>query len=145
MNSSGFDLVTAVDEAFARLERQSTDFEHRPAQARMARRWAEVLERGGVLAVEAPTGIGKSLAYLLPALLLRAGGSGPIVVSTHTKALQEQLVSRDVPLASRALGRPVRAATLKGRASYLCRRRAKARLRQRRLFAASGAALDAES
>ncbi|HET9952839.1 MAG TPA: helicase C-terminal domain-containing protein [Candidatus Eisenbacteria bacterium] len=145
MNSSGFDLVTAVDEAFARLERQSTDFEHRPAQARMARRWAELLGRGGVLAVEAPTGIGKSLAYLLPAILLRAAGSGPIVVSTHTKALQEQLVSRDVPLAARALGRPVRAATLKGRASYLCRRRAKARLRQRRLFAASGAALDAES
>jgi ATP-dependent DNA helicase DinG len=145
MNSSAFDLVTAVGEAFDRLERQSTDFEHRPAQARMAQRWAELLGRGGVLAVEAPTGIGKSLAYLLPALLLRAAGSGPIVVSTHTKALQEQLVSRDVPLAARALGRPVRAATLKGRASYLCRRRAKARLRQRRLFAGSGGALDAEA
>ncbi len=143
MNSSDFDLVTLVEEAFERLERSSPDFEHRPAQTRMAHRWAELLLRRGVLAVEAPTGVGKSLAYLVPALLLRAAGSGPIVVSTHTKALQEQLVTRDVPLAARALGRPVRAATLKGRASYLCRRRAHARLRQGRLFA-GGAPLDAE-
>ncbi|MEK7317339.1 MAG: DEAD/DEAH box helicase, partial [Candidatus Eisenbacteria bacterium] len=128
MNSSDFDLVTLAEEAFERLERCSPDFEHRPAQARMAHRWAELLLYRGVLAVEAPTGVGKSLAYLVPALLLRAAGSGPIVVSTHTKALQEQLVTRDVPLAARALGRPVRAATLKGRASYLCRRRAHARL-----------------
>lgn len=143
MNSSDFDLVTLVEEAFERLERSSPDFEHRPAQARMAHRWAELLLHRGVLAIEAPTGVGKSLAYLVPALLLRAAGSGSIVVSTHTKALQEQLVTRDVPLAARALGRPVRAATLKGRASYLCRRRAHARLRQRRLFA-GGAPLDAE-
>jgi ATP-dependent DNA helicase DinG len=145
MNSREFDLVTAVEEAFERLERSSSDFEHRPAQARMARRWAELLMGRGVLAIEAPTGVGKSLAYLVPALLLRSGGSGPIVVSTHTKALQEQLVSRDVPLAARAIGRPVRAATLKGRASYLCRRRATARLRQRRFLAVSGTPLDGEA
>ena len=94
MNSRDFDLVAAVAEAFERLESASPEFEHRPAQARMARRWAELLLHRGVLAVEAPTGVGKSLAYLLPALLLRAGGSGPIVVSTHTKALQEQLGRR---------------------------------------------------
>ncbi|HEU4724476.1 MAG TPA: DEAD/DEAH box helicase, partial [Candidatus Eisenbacteria bacterium] len=145
MNSRDFDLVAAVAEAFERLERDAPEFEHRPAQARMARRWAELLLNRGVLAIEAPTGVGKSLAYLLPALLLRAGGSGPIVVSTHTKALQEQLITRDVPLAARALGRPVRAATLKGRASYLCRRRARSRLRQRRLFGAGGAPLDADA
>ena len=145
MNSRDFDLVAAVEEAFERLERSTLEFEHRPAQARMARRWAELLHHRGVLAVEAPTGVGKSLAYLVPALLLRAAGSGPIVVSTHTKALQEQLITRDVPLAARALDRPVRAATLKGRASYLCRRRAHARLRQRRLFAGAGGALDGEA
>ena len=138
MHPGDFDLPAVVEKAFARLERETPDFEHRPAQARMARRWSETLASGGVLAVEAPTGVGKSLAYLLPALALRAGGSGAIVVSTHTKALQEQLLGHDVPLASRALGRPVRAATLKGRASYLCRRRAHARLRQRRLFAGLG-------
>jgi len=104
----------------------------------MARLWDETLERGGVLAVEAPTGVGKSFAYLLPALLLRSRGSGPVVVSTHTKALQDQLLSRDVPLAIAAVGKPLRVTTLKGRASYLCRRRARSRLAQRRLFAAFG-------
>ncbi|HEU4335066.1 MAG TPA: helicase C-terminal domain-containing protein [Candidatus Eisenbacteria bacterium] len=138
MHSGEFDLPAVVEKAFARLERETPDFEHRPAQARMAQRWSGTLAAGGVLAVEAPTGVGKSLAYLVPSLALRAGGSGTIVVSTHTKALQEQLIGRDVPLAARALGRPVRAATLKGRASYLCRRRAHARLRQRRLFTAAG-------
>ena len=117
MHSGEFDLPAVVEKAFARLERETSDFEHRPAQARMAQRWSETLASGGVLAVEAPTGVGKSLAYLVPALALRAGGSGTVVVSTHTKALQEQLIGRDVPLAARALGRSVRAATLKGRAS----------------------------
>jgi ATP-dependent DNA helicase DinG len=145
MDSGRFDLPALVAEAFARLERVEPAFEHREAQSRMAARWAEALSRGGVIAVEAPTGVGKSLAYLVPALLLRAAGSGTIVVSTHTKALQEQLLENDVPLAERALGRPVRAATLKGRASYLCRRRARARLRQRRLFAGSGALLEGEA
>jgi len=144
MNSRDFDLTASVEEAFARLERATLDFEHRPAQTEMARRWSETLMVGGALVVEAPTGVGKSLAYLLPALALRAAGSGPIVVSTHTKALQQQMIDRDVPLAARALhlGRAVRATTLKGRASYLCRRRAQGRLRQRRLFAAGGATVD---
>jgi hypothetical protein len=146
MNSRDFDLPKSVSQAFARLERGAPEFEHRPSQGEMARRWSETLVRGGALVIEAPTGVGKSLAYLLPALVLRAGGSGPIVVSTHTKALQAQLIDRDVPIAARALGRAVRAATLKGRASYLCRRRAQGRLRQRRLFAGgAGAALDAET
>jgi ATP-dependent DNA helicase DinG len=146
MNSRDFDLPKSVGQAFARLERGAPEFEHRPSQGEMARRWSETLVRGGALVIEAPTGVGKSLAYLLPALVLRAGGSGPIVVSTHTKALQAQLIDRDVPIAARALGRAVRAATLKGRASYLCRRRAQGRLRQRRLFAGgAGAALDAET
>ncbi|HEX7079071.1 MAG TPA: ATP-dependent DNA helicase [Candidatus Eisenbacteria bacterium] len=109
----------------------------------MASLWAETLDRGGILAVEAPTGIGKSLAYLIPALWLRARGSGPIVVSTYTKTLQDQLLARDVPLALRATGLPMRVATLKGRSSYLCRRRAHARLAQRRLFDAAG--LDEEA
>ena len=124
--------------ALGRLGRLVPTFERRPGQLEMARLWDRTLQRGGVLAVEAPTGVGKSLAYLLPALLLRSRGSGPVVVSTHTKALQDQLLSRDVPLAIGAVGRPLRVTTLKGRASYLCRRRARSRLAQRRLFAAFG-------
>ncbi|MBI4364285.1 MAG: ATP-dependent DNA helicase, partial [Candidatus Latescibacteria bacterium] len=123
-----------LDSAFDRLSRLP-GWEDRPGQRAMARFWGETLERGGVLAVEAPTGIGKSLAYLIPALLLRARGSGPAVVSTCTKALQEQLLNQDVPLAVRAIGRPLRVVALKGRQNYLCRRRAETRLAQRGLFA----------
>lgn len=133
-------LPSAVESAFARLERYLTPFERREGQMEMAARWTETLERGGTLAVEAPTGIGKSLGYLLPALLHRSRGSGPILVSTHTKALQDQLIRRDLPLAIKATSLPLRAMVLMGRGSYLCRRRAQSRLAQRRLFAAEGEA-----
>jgi len=128
-------LSDAVEAAFARLSRDMA-FERREGQLEMAARWSEALERGGTLAIEAPTGIGKSLAYLVPALAHRTRGSGPILVSTHTKALQDQLVRADAPLAFAALGPRLRVMALQGRASYLCRRRAASRLAQRRLFAA---------
>jgi ATP-dependent DNA helicase DinG len=123
-----------LDSALERLGRRERGWEDRPGQREMARLWAETLEDGGTLVVEAPTGIGKSLAYLLPALIRRVRGSGPVVISTCTKVLQEQLRRRDVPLACRAIGFPLRAVTLKGRQNYLCRRRAEARLNQRALF-----------
>src|SRR5678815_192780 len=123
-----------LDSALERLGRRERDWEDRPGQRAMANLWADTLEDGGVLVVEAPTGIGKSLAYLLPALIRRHHGSGPVVVSTCTKALQEQLRRRDVPLACRAIGFPLRVVTLKGRQNYLCRKRAEARLNQRSLF-----------
>ena len=122
MTTSEKKIQEPLRAALGRLGRLVPTFERRPGQLEMARLWDETLERGGVLAVEAPTGVGKSLAYLLPALLLRYRGSGPVVVSTHTKALQDQLLTRDVPLAIAAVGAPLRVATLKGRASYLCRR-----------------------
>ena len=131
-------LQTSLDQAFARLERLDPGFEHREGQREMAALWSDALDRGGLLAVEAPTGIGKSLAYLLPAILLRARGSGPILVSTHTKTLQDQLLTRDVPLALRAAGLSLRVVTLKGRQAYLCRRRAHARLAQRRIALGAG-------
>ncbi len=127
-----------LDSALERLSRRERGWEDRPGQRAMARLWSETLETGGALVVEAPTGIGKSLAYLLPALIRRVRGSGPVIVSTCTKALQEQLLRRDVPLACRAIGSPLRVVTLKGRQNYLCRRRAEARLSQRALFAPAG-------
>ena len=138
MTTSEKKIQEPLRAALGRLGRLVPTFERRPGQLEMARLWDETLERGGILAVEAPTGVGKSFAYLLPALLLRYRGSGPVVVSTHTKALQDQLLTRDVPLAIAAVGAPLRVATLKGRASYLCRRRARSRLLQRRLFATFG-------
>ena len=139
MHTSEPTMSEALASAFERLERRVPAFERRAGQLEMASRWEAALERGGVLAVEAPTGIGKSLAYLVPALLRRRVGSGPILVSTHTKALQDQLLTRDAPLAATALGGSFRAAVLKGRSAYLCRRRAASRFAQRRLFAGLGA------
>ncbi|WPB59449.1 ATP-dependent DNA helicase [Xylophilus sp. GOD-11R] len=85
----------------------------------MALAVAETIDTGGVLVVEAGTGVGKTYSYLVPALL-----SGErVLFSTATKTLQDQLFSRDLPLLIKAIGLPVRSALLKGRASYLCQQR----------------------
>ena len=89
----------------------------REAQLTMAEAVAATLSDGGVLVCEAATGTGKSLAYLVPALL----GGGTVIVSTATKALQSQLLHQDVPLACAAAGRSARVELLKGRANYVCR------------------------
>jgi len=100
------------------VARSLPGFESRPEQAALATAVERALATGEHLVAEAGTGIGKSLAYLLPAL-----GSGQrVVVATATKALQEQLLAKDVPAAARALGRQVRVVVLKGRQNYLCRK-----------------------
>ena len=85
----------------------------------MAEAVADALARDGKLVVEAGTGTGKTFAYLLPALL----SGRKTIISTGTKALQDQLYHRDLPLISKAVGRPVTTALLKGRANYLCLQR----------------------
>ena len=95
-------------------------FVPRAGQQAMAQAVAQTLVEGGVLVVEAGTGIGKTFAYLLPALL-----SGKrVLISTATKALQDQLFGRDIPMLLAILKTPVRTALLKGRSSYLCGHRA---------------------
>lgn len=91
-------------------------FAPRAEQIRMANAVEHLLEDGGTLVVEAGTGIGKTLAYLVPAL--RSGER--IIVSTGTKTLQDQLYFRDLPLVLEALGLNVSKALLKGRGNYLC-------------------------
>src|ERR671925_629417 len=93
-------------------------YEPRPGQAALAEEIADALAAGEHMLAEAGTGTGKSLAYLIPAL---ASGQR-VVVATATKALQEQLLTKDVPAAAAALGREVRCAVLKGRQNYVCRR-----------------------
>lgn len=109
----------AVAQAFVpdgALARCVEAFSPRPGQATMASAVAATMEEGGVLVVEAGTGVGKTFAYLVPALL-----SGErVLLSTATKTLQDQLFGRDIPRLATALGLPVRAALLKGRSSYLC-------------------------
>ncbi len=97
-------------------------YEERPAQTRMADAVAQILEVGGSLMVEAGTGTGKSLAYLIP-LLSRADVSNKAVVATNTIALQQQLLAADIPLALGALGIEVKVALLLGRGNYLCLRK----------------------
>src|SRR3954451_19962741 len=104
-------------ESFDRLSAVLPGYERRPEQRALAEAIERALERGEHLLGEAGTGTGKRLAYLLAAL-----ESGQrVVVATATKALQEQLLTKDVPVAAAALGREFRVAVLKGRQNYLCR------------------------
>ena len=95
-------------------------YEVRPSQVEMARAVTQAINDGEVLVCEAGTGTGKSVAYLVPALLWALANGRRIVVSTNTKNLQEQLFYKDLPLLARALGVPFRAVLLKGRNNYIC-------------------------
>src|SRR5215467_12292297 len=109
-----------MDEFFGQgglLEQRLGDYEFRPSQIRMAEAVYAALEGQNHVVVEAGTGTGKTIAYLLPALL----HGRRIVVSTGTKTLQDQIFYKDIPLLESIIGRPIRAAYLKGRSNYLCR------------------------
>jgi len=114
---SGDDGVGGLDKITA----QMAGGEHRPEQQEMCRAVAEAIVTGTHLVVQAGTGTGKSLAYLVPAAL----SGKKVVVATATKALQDQLADKDLPLADAALGlpRPLDFAVLKGRSNYICRQR----------------------
>jgi len=113
------DRVAQVFEDDGPLARAFDGFEPRPGQRRLAESVAEVLTRGGTLVAEAGTGTGKTLAYLVPAVL-----SGKrVLISTGTKTLQDQIFYKDVPALAQALGQPIRSAYMKGRSNYLCRHR----------------------
>ncbi|HUA07889.1 MAG TPA: ATP-dependent DNA helicase [Candidatus Acidoferrales bacterium] len=114
------------------LARALPGFEARPGQVQMAQSIERGVLEGMHTIVEAGTGVGKSLAYLVPAV--RSGKK--IVLSTGTIALQEQLVRKDIPLVERALGVPLRVTLLKGRNHYLCKLKYE-RMRAERLIASS--------
>jgi ATP-dependent DNA helicase DinG len=99
------------------LEQRLGDYEFRPSQIRMADAVYRALDGPDHVVIEAGTGTGKTLAYLLPAML----HGRRILVSTGTKTLQDQIFYKDIPLLERILERPIRAAYLKGRNNYLCR------------------------
>ncbi|HEY5616212.1 MAG TPA: helicase C-terminal domain-containing protein [Bacteroidota bacterium] len=113
----------------------NADFEHRPQQGEMARAVGEALASRTHLLVEAPTGVGKSLAYLVPAILYAVEHKRKAIISTHTKNLQEQLLRKDIEIALSLIGTKVDVATFKGRKNYLCTTRLRhAALRQAQLF-----------
>ena len=123
-----------------------SDFESRPEQVRMAEAVLRAMEGRSHLLVEAGTGVGKSFAYLVPAIVRATRFNETVVVATNTISLQEQLVQKDIPLLTRALGldeegkgegasRPLKAVLVKGRGNYVSIRRLKlASQRQDRLL-----------
>lgn len=108
----------------------SPDFEYRPEQQQMAVAVAKALVEKNVLCAEAGTGVGKSLAYLLPAAQFAMDTERKAVISTHTINLQEQLISKDLPLANKILGGDLKYALLKGRGNYVCPLRLKRAMQQ---------------
>lgn len=113
----------------ARGRRHFPGYRVRSGQIELARHFVRTLREGRVLLLEGGTGVGKSLAYLAAAIPFAteqgaSGRRGPVVISTRTKLLQDQLLSKDIAAAARFLGRPeLRALSIKGRASYVCARR----------------------
>jgi len=134
---AGANLVSQVEEIFSPtgILSRAKNFEYRPQQQEMAVAVARALENQAHLAVEAGTGVGKSLAYLVPAILFAVAQKKKAIISTHTINLQEQLTEKDLPMLADVLGslpEPVRFsyAMLKGRANYLCTRRLQKAMQQ---------------
>ena len=105
------------------IARHLDGYEARPQQLAMAEAVAEAIASRSHLVVEAGTGTGKSLAYLVPAILAAVASGKKVVVATHTIALQEQLVGKDLPFLRSVMPRPFNAVLVKGRGNYVSLRR----------------------
>ncbi len=131
-DSLGTEFVERVRAIFSENGQLSKakNFEFRPQQQEMAAAVARVLEEERHLVVEAGTGVGKSLAYLTPAILFAIEQHKKAIVSTHTINLQEQLLYKDIPILKKILPIEFEAALMKGRQNYLCPRRLERALQQ---------------
>jgi ATP-dependent DNA helicase DinG len=132
-------LSTAIEDILGATgsiaRRLGADYEFRPQQLEMASAVERALNDGHHLLAEAGTGVGKSFAYLLPAIDYAVRKKKRIVISTHTISLQEQLVDKDIPLLQAVYPDEFTAVLVKGRSNYLCRRRLEqTRARQNLLF-----------
>src|ERR1041385_7982881 len=131
-DSLGTEFVERVRAIFSEngLLSKAKNFEFRPPQQEMAVAVARTLEEDRHLVVEAGTGVGKSLAYLVPAILFALEQHKKAIISTHTINLQEQLLNKDIPILKKALPVEFEAALMKGRQNYLCPRRLERALQQ---------------
>jgi predicted DnaQ family exonuclease/DinG family helicase len=110
-----------ITEMFDTTLRQTLpEYEERPQQIEMANQVVGAFNRSEIFLAEAPTGVGKSLAYLIPAILWAKTNGENVIISTGTKNLQDQLFNKDIPLVAKTLGIDFKAVLLKGRANYLC-------------------------
>jgi ATP-dependent DNA helicase DinG len=117
-----------MEEIFGRdglIARAHPEYEYRPGQIEMAGAVLRAFEERRHLIVEAGTGTGKTLAYLVPAIAAAASRGGRVVISTGTKNLQEQLMEKDIPFLQRILPKKFTAAYMKGRNNYACLQRIK--------------------
>jgi ATP-dependent DNA helicase DinG len=117
-----------MEEIFGReglIARAHPEYEYRPGQIEMAEAVMRAFEERQHLIVEAGTGTGKTLAYLVPAVAAALGRGARVVISTGTKNLQEQLMEKDIPFLQRVLPRKFTAAYMKGRGNYACLQRIK--------------------
>jgi ATP-dependent DNA helicase DinG len=121
----GSDFVERVRSIFAPDGQlaKARNFEYRPEQQTMAAAVAQALENERHLVVEAGTGVGKSLAYLIPAALFAVERKKKAIISTHTINLQEQLLHKDIPIVRKILPIEFEASLMKGRQNYICPRR----------------------
>ncbi len=116
------------------LASQLGSYEERPEQLRMALAVADAFNHNGLATIEAGTGTGKSLAYLIPAIIWALDNEQPVAISTNTINLQEQLISKDLPLLNQVMDREFHAVLVKGRNNYLCLRRLDSAHREPDLF-----------
>jgi len=136
-DSIGSDFVERTESFFSPngLLAKAKNFERRPQQQQMAAAVARALEEERHLVVEAGTGVGKSLAYLGPAVQFALKQKKKAIISTHTINLQEQLLYKDIPILQKVLPETFEAALIKGRQNYVCPRRLlRAREQQNDLF-----------
>lgn len=102
------------------IAKAHSEYEYRPGQIQMAQAVMRAFEEKRHLIVEAGTGTGKTLAYLVPAVAAALGGNGRVIVSTGTKNLQEQLMEKDIPFLQGVLPKRFAATYMKGRSNYVC-------------------------
>ncbi|HBF33685.1 TPA: helicase [Candidatus Sumerlaeota bacterium] len=124
------------------LSKSMTQYEERPQQMEMLRTVANAFNGNGIAVIEAGTGTGKSLAYLLPAVYWAKKNGEKVVISTNTINLQEQLIHKDIPFLQKHLGLEFKAELMKGRGNYLCKRRARFLGTARDFFAEEGEAAE---
>jgi ATP-dependent DNA helicase DinG len=110
------------------------EYEERPQQTDMMHAVARALDHRGVAAIEAPTGVGKTVAYLIPAILWAVRNHERVIVSTRTINLQEQIIHKDLPTLERVLKEKFSAVLVKGRSNYLCMRKLERALSETALF-----------
>ncbi len=117
------DDISSLLEQGGLFSKYFPNFEYRPQQVEMLREIAKALSQGNHLMVEAGTGVGKSMAYLIPSAIWAIQNGARVVISTNTINLQDQLINKDIPDLLNATNMDLRAVVLKGRSNYLCPRR----------------------